>query len=70
MTGVQTCALPILLSEIVSPILPSLTLSPPETRDTDGDGILDNVDECPYLPENFNGYKDEDGCPDIKPIFQ
>ena len=33
-------------------------------RDKDGDGILDNVDECPKVPESFNGYLDEDGCPE------
>lgn len=33
-------------------------------RDNDGDGILDNVDECPKVPESFNGYQDEDGCPE------
>jgi OOP family OmpA-OmpF porin len=32
--------------------------------DRDGDGILDNVDKCPDEPENYNGYQDEDGCPD------
>ena len=29
------------------------------------DGILDNVDQCPDVKENFNGYEDSDGCPDI-----
>ena len=33
-------------------------------RDKDGDGILDNIDECPKVPESFNGYQDEDGCPE------
>ena len=32
--------------------------------DRDGDGYLDPVDKCPDQPENFNGFKDEDGCPD------
>jgi OOP family OmpA-OmpF porin len=32
--------------------------------DADGDGILDNVDECPRDPEDKDGWKDEDGCPD------
>jgi outer membrane protein OmpA-like peptidoglycan-associated protein len=34
-------------------------------RDTDGDGIPDDVDECIKAPETFNGYKDEDGCPEF-----
>lgn len=32
--------------------------------DRDGDGILDPVDKCPDQPENYNGFQDEDGCPD------
>ena len=30
----------------------------------DLDGIPDEVDNCPSSPETFNGYQDEDGCPD------
>jgi outer membrane protein OmpA-like peptidoglycan-associated protein len=32
--------------------------------DADGDGILDDVDQCPNDPEDFDGFEDEDGCPD------
>lgn len=32
--------------------------------DIDGDGILDEVDQCPAEPEDFDGFEDEDGCPD------
>jgi outer membrane protein OmpA-like peptidoglycan-associated protein len=32
--------------------------------DIDGDGILDDVDQCPNEPEDFDGFQDEDGCPD------
>jgi OmpA-OmpF porin, OOP family len=32
--------------------------------DRDGDGIPDYKDECPDKPEDFDGYKDDDGCPD------
>src|SRR5438045_2720499 len=32
--------------------------------DKDGDGYPDAFDKCPDKPENFNGYQDEDGCPD------
>ena len=35
--------------------------------DTDGDGIPDINDSCPTQAENFNGYQDDDGCPDTKP---
>ena len=39
----------------------------PVNPDTDGDGIVDGKDKCPLEPENYNGYMDEDGCPDEKP---
>ncbi len=32
--------------------------------DMDGDGIFDDVDECPRKPEDFDGFEDKDGCPD------
>ena len=32
--------------------------------DEDGDGIVDKVDVCPSRPEDKDGYKDGDGCPD------
>ncbi len=34
--------------------------------DKDKDGIPDRLDKCPTQPENFNGFQDEDGCPDAK----
>ena len=37
----------------------------PVVVDLDGDGILDAVDACIDVPEVVNGYKDDDGCPDI-----
>ena len=33
-------------------------------KDTDGDGIPDKVDRCPTVPEDIDGYRDADGCPD------
>lgn len=36
----------------------------PRPGDRDGDGYLDNEDQCPDEPETWNGFKDEDGCPD------
>ncbi len=35
--------------------------------DADGDRILDDDDQCPTEPETYNGYEDEDGCPDEIP---
>jgi OmpA-OmpF porin, OOP family len=40
----------------------------PET-DKDKDGIPDRLDKCPTQPENFNGFQDDDGCPDNKPTL-
>jgi OmpA-OmpF porin, OOP family len=53
----------------------ALSLSPPQycaerafvearAGDRDGDGYPDPSDKCPNDPENFNTWKDEDGCPD------
>ena len=33
-------------------------------KDTDKDGISDDVDKCIYEAEDFDGYQDDDGCPD------
>jgi len=35
--------------------------------DRDLDGIPDSKDRCPGEPETYNGYLDEDGCPDNPP---
>lgn len=37
-------------------------------KDADKDGIPDAKDKCPNKPESFNGYKDDDGCPDKKSL--
>ncbi len=37
---------------------------PPAPGDRDGDGVLDPDDQCPDDPEDFDGYEDEDGCPE------
>jgi outer membrane protein OmpA-like peptidoglycan-associated protein len=36
--------------------------------DRDGDGIADAKDKCPSEPETFNGFQDDDGCPDQVPV--
>jgi OOP family OmpA-OmpF porin len=36
----------------------------PSIGDRDGDGYKDDVDQCPDEPEDFDGFRDEDGCPD------
>lgn len=32
--------------------------------DRDGDGLADGEDRCPEIPEDLDGYRDQDGCPD------
>ena len=38
---------------------------PPGPVDSDGGGILDNVDQCVHEPEDKDGFQDQDGCPDL-----
>jgi len=37
----------------------------PRAHDLDGDGIKDDVDGCPEIPEDKDGFEDSDGCPEI-----
>jgi OmpA-OmpF porin, OOP family len=34
-------------------------------KDRDGDGIPDKLDKCPDQAEDFDGFEDEDGCPEL-----
>ncbi|MBK9037374.1 MAG: OmpA family protein [Myxococcales bacterium] len=36
----------------------------PKPSDFDGDGILDTDDDCPRVPEDKDGFEDQDGCPE------
>jgi OmpA-OmpF porin, OOP family len=36
----------------------------PLIGDRDGDGFKDNEDKCPLEPEDYDGFQDEDGCPE------
>jgi len=36
----------------------------PDVRDSDGDGVPNGRDKCPLVPEDKDGFEDEDGCPD------
>jgi OmpA-OmpF porin, OOP family len=36
----------------------------PRGHDRDSDGVPDDVDECPDLPEDRDGIQDADGCPE------
>lgn len=37
---------------------------PAREPDSDGDGMPDCADKCPYEAEDFDGFQDSDGCPD------
>lgn len=34
-------------------------------KDSDKDGVKDDEDACPNDPEDFDGFEDADGCPDL-----
>ena len=36
----------------------------PGPGDMDGDGVPDNIDQCPRVPEDIDGFQDADGGPD------
>jgi outer membrane protein OmpA-like peptidoglycan-associated protein len=53
------------VSPIVEPPRPGGTPAKTGTgQDSDADGIPDALDKCPTEPETYNGFEDEDGCPD------
>ena len=37
----------------------------PRSHDRDGDGVDDDLDGCPDIAEDKDGFEDQDGCPDI-----
>ncbi len=37
----------------------------PRNHDMDNDGVPDDVDQCPELPEDRDGFEDSDGCPEL-----
>ncbi len=37
----------------------------PMAQDSDGDGIADEIDNCPTESEDVDGFEDSDGCPDL-----
>lgn len=37
----------------------------PRAHDMDGDGVEDDVDGCPEIPEDKDGFEDSDGCPEV-----
>ncbi len=47
-----------------APPVKGKVVKPKGPKDTDGDGLLDPVDKCPLIPEDFDGFEDKDGCPE------
>ncbi len=41
-----------------------IPIRPAQAADRDGDGIGDDVDQCPDDPEDKDGFEDADGCPE------
>jgi hypothetical protein len=37
----------------------------PRDHDMDHDGVPDDLDQCPEIPEDRDGFEDSDGCPEI-----
>jgi hypothetical protein len=37
----------------------------PREHDQDRDGVDDEVDQCPQIPEDRDGFEDDDGCPEV-----
>jgi outer membrane protein OmpA-like peptidoglycan-associated protein len=46
-------------------IMLGITISPFIDNDTDNDGIKGKEDVCPEEAEDYDGYDDEDGCPEL-----
>ena len=40
----------------------------PAPLDSDGDGLSDDIDKCPFEAEDMDGFEDDDGCPEEGPI--
>ena len=43
---------------------PKGAVAKPVGKDGDGDGLVGEDDRCPYDPEDFDHFADDDGCPD------
>ncbi len=59
----ERCAVPSPAKPVAR--LPELPEPPPPRVDTDEDGIRDERDACLRIPEDKDGFEDEDGCPEL-----
>jgi len=46
-------------------VLVGISFAPFYKNDPDNDGITGSSDLCPDEPEDYDGFQDEDGCPDL-----
>ena len=46
-----------------------ISVAPFGPRDSDGDGIIDEFDACSDEAEDYDGFEDDDGCPDYDNDF-
>lgn len=44
---------------------PAARMAVSNSNDRDRDGVPDDIDKCPDQGEDFDGYQDTDGCPDM-----
>jgi outer membrane protein OmpA-like peptidoglycan-associated protein len=51
-----------IVEDVEPPAVPQVAKT--DFPDRDNDGIRDDLDKCPDDPETYNGYLDDDGCPD------
>jgi outer membrane protein OmpA-like peptidoglycan-associated protein len=50
-------------------VMIGISVAPFGPGDSDEDGILDEFDACPDEAEDFDGFEDDDGCPDYDNDF-
>jgi outer membrane protein OmpA-like peptidoglycan-associated protein len=50
-------------------VLIGISVAPFGPRDSDEDGIIDEFDACPEEEEDFDGFEDDDGCPEYDNDF-
>lgn len=59
----------VLLALKFFPELGEVALAQDARTDTDGDGVVDGLDRCRETPEDRDGDRDMDGCPESGPVI-
>ncbi len=57
------------VNDLYYTVLIGISVAPFGPRDSDGDGIIDEFDACSDKAEDFDGFEDNDGCPDFDNDF-